>query len=390
MSKLTPQPLKFRWGLYGLLSSLAIVSFGLLLQSILDIRYARQWMLQAAVVLTLQVISLWRLLPQNYRKEENQILPRFGPGNALSLMRGTLIALLAGFVLIPDLPGVWAWLPFALYILSDISDFLDGFAARISNMVTQLGTNLDMNNDSLGVLVVTVLVFQFGRVPWWYLPFGFARYIYLFALHRHAKRGLPIYPLRPSHIRRWFAGVQMGFISVMLTPLVRPPATLFAATLFLIPFVGIFIYDYWQVTGKLDTWNVNWEKIQGGLLNRMPLILRGLALLLYVNYALGLGLPLPLGADTASAALSAPTSLLQGWNLLLGILLALGILGRLTPITALIAAGIRLQATPLLLGDFLLIFALIYLLFSGSGQWALWSPEDWLIYNRIGKPKQAA
>ncbi|MBL6966759.1 MAG: CDP-alcohol phosphatidyltransferase family protein [Anaerolineales bacterium] len=379
--------LKFRWAFYGL-GSIAVLLLGAqLLYRIQGVRYASQWGLQAALVLAFQLVALWRALPQNHRAGEEEILPRFGPGNALSLARGTLIALLAGFLLLPTLPGGWSWLPFTLYILSDISDFLDGFAARISNMLTRLGESLDMNNDSLGVMVVTLLAFQYGRVPWWYLPFGFARFIYLFALHRHEKRGLPVYPLRPSHMRRWFAGIQMGFISVMLAPPVKPPATLYAATLFLIPFAGIFIYDYWQVTGKLDALKLDWEKIQGWLLDRMPFILRGLALLIYGNHALGLGLPLPLGADSASALQSAPESLLIGWNLLLGILLALGALGRFTPIAALISAGIRLQASPLLSGDYLLIFALVYLLFSGSGRRALWSPEDWLIYNRVGKPK---
>ena len=382
--------LKFRWAFYGFSSITVLLLGAQFLHRIAGVRYANQWGLQAAVVFAFQLVALWRSLPKNHRAGEEEVLPRFGPGNALSLARGTLIALLAGFLLLPALPGGWAWLPFALYILSDISDFLDGLAARVSNMVTRLGERLDMNNDSLGVLVVTLLAFQYGRVPWWYLPFGFARFIYLFALRRHVKRGLPVFPLRPSHMRRWFAGVQMGFISVMLAPPVKPPATLYAATLFLIPFVGMFLYDYWQVTGKFDALKLDWSKVQGWMLGWMPLLLRGLALLIYGNHALGLGLPLPLGADSASALQSAPEGLLNGWNLALGILLALGVLGRLTPIAALVSAGIRLQASPLLLGDYLLIFTLVYLLFIGSGRWALWSPEDWLIYNRIGKAKSSA
>jgi len=89
-------------------------------------------------------------------------------------------------------------------------------------------------------------------VPWWYLPFGFARYIFLLGFFFHKCKGQPVQSLKPNNTRRLYAGLQMGFISVMLFPLIGPPGTTFVATLFLMPFLAQFLIDFLQITGHQD------------------------------------------------------------------------------------------------------------------------------------------
>jgi CDP-diacylglycerol---glycerol-3-phosphate 3-phosphatidyltransferase len=383
-----PTKLKIRWGVYALGSFLAIGSMLNLIAGIQGVSYALQWGLQASVIMLLLLISLWRILPLNKRQHQEDPLARFGPGNTLTLIRGALLALLTGFIFLEPLPGIWAWLPACLYLISDLTDFFDGYLARLTDTVTQLGSTLDMNNDALGVLVATTLAFQFGAVPWWYLPFGVARYIFLLGLYLRRRKGLPEHPLQPSDTRRLFAGLQMGFISVMLFPAVGPPATTFAASLFLLPFVGIFVIDYLQVTGEYEryTFWADWdtERIRKIILDWLPLVMRGLAVFVLCIQVLGFGGLLVPESGYASSAWRGSNFVL-GLDLIFIALLALGVLNRTTAVLALVATGIQLQEQAFSPNYALLLLALIYILFTGGGKFSLWKPEEWLIQNRPGQ-----
>ena len=380
--------LKLRWGIYALVSFTSIGLLYILLSNLKSPTYVLRWALQACAVMGIQLINLWRFLPQNFRQSETTLLPVFGPGNAMTLTRGTLIAMLSGFLLLESLPGYWVWIPAILYIVSDITDFLDGYLARLSNTVTRLGETLDMNLDALGVLVVTLLAFQFGSVPWWYLPFGFARYLFLIGLYSHKRAGRPEYPLNPSNTRRLFAGLQMGFITVMLFPVLGPPGTTFAATVFLVPFLSMFVIDYLQVTGQLervDFWtDWNLAPVKSWLMEWVPLALRGVTVLLYGNQARGLAMMRPPNGHTIPEA---ARPIFLALSMIFMVLFALGILGRTSAILALISTGVQLQWVPFNFAYGVLILILIYLLFVGNGKYALWNPEEWLISNRAGQKK---
>jgi CDP-diacylglycerol---glycerol-3-phosphate 3-phosphatidyltransferase len=377
--------LRNRWTALLVISFVVVLLFYRLFAILQGGAYALQWGLQASLMLLVQFVSLWKILPLNYRKGETVLLPRLGPGNLLTVVRGSLIALLVGFLFIDQLPGPWAWLPVVLYFLCDLTDFLDGYLARVSGMVTRLGETLDMNNDALGVLVVTLLAFQYGTVPWWYLPFGFARYIFLLGLFIHQRKGLPLHSMKPSSTRRFFAGVQMGFITVMLIPILGPPGTSLAATLFLLPFLTIFLIDYLDITGQNERyafwsgWNM--ERIKTWSLIRIPIFLRGVIVIIFGYQAL-----------VFSGALPARASLPGGVRLAFLILalafmiaFAAGILGRVAAIAALIVVGIQLQWLNFSIDYWLLIFALIYILLAGSGLYTLFSPDEWMVTHRPGE-----
>ncbi|MEK6221325.1 MAG: CDP-alcohol phosphatidyltransferase family protein, partial [Chloroflexota bacterium] len=167
--------LRWQWALYGIMSFVGIVLTMLIVSRSEGQTVGRRWVSLPIVMMLIQLISLWRILPQNHRAGETQILATFGLGNNFSLIRGTLIAIVAGFIIIPR-PSSWlVWLPVILYFIASVFDYLDGYFARITNHATQLGAVLDINSDSLGVLIVTLLAYHFGSAPWWYVPFGFAR-----------------------------------------------------------------------------------------------------------------------------------------------------------------------------------------------------------------------
>jgi hypothetical protein len=65
------------------------------------------------------------------------------------------------------------------------------------------------------------------------------------------------------------------------------------------------------------------------------------------------------------------------------IMLIFGILGRLIAILTLIFAGLTFFSI-LPISAILLVLSTI-LLFTGTGALSLWSPEEWLIYNRAGE-----
>ena len=142
-------------------------------------QYANRWLGLAAFFSATLLAMVWRGLSYNYRPGERKILPSIGAGNQLTIMRGVMIAFLAGFIFSP-LPSGWlVWLPGLIYILAALFDLFDGYLARRTNQVTRLGKILDMNLDGLGVLVGCLLIVQYGQAPFWYLLVGLERYLFL-------------------------------------------------------------------------------------------------------------------------------------------------------------------------------------------------------------------
>ncbi|MBT3315018.1 MAG: CDP-alcohol phosphatidyltransferase family protein [Anaerolineae bacterium] len=362
--------LKKEWMRAGLFFMLFASGGYFLFNRFWETRYALRWLGLTSVFGAWQLFVLWRSLGENHREGEVDLLPTLGWGNAISFARGIFIAGLLGFLFSPWAEGWLAWLPFTFYLFAALSDILDGYLARINNHVTKLGAALDMNNDSWGVLIVTLLVFWYGQVPLWYLPVGLARYFFIFGLWLREKQGKQNFEMPFSYRRRIFAGVQMGFIVSMLAPLFSPPATTIAATLFMIPFLGGFLYDWFLVTGRIDPEKgaAFFDKILTSAWMRwLPLLLRlcTVASLAYIAFAYSLG---------------ALWTLAQ---VVLIIMLIFGILGRLIAILTLIFAGLTFFSI-LPISAILLVLSTI-LLFTGTGALSLWSPEEWLIYNRAGE-----
>lgn len=365
--------LRWRWATYGLFSTICLLLLMWVLDAFISPGYALQWLVGASAVMLYELVSVWRALPLNHRAHETEILTSFGPGNGLTLFRGTLIALLAGFLLLPRPEGWLAWLPALLYILSDFTDFFDGYLARRTNQVTALGERLDMNHDSLGVMVVTLLAFQYGTVPWWYALFGFARSLFVFGIWLRQRRGLPVYDLPPNPSRRGFAALQMGFVTAMLFPVLEPPGTTVAATLFMIPFLTGFTYDWLHVSGRFGQADSSarrrWQQLWQVTRDYVPMVLRLVAVGVYIFWALeGIWLPAP-----------------WGWfETFICFAIGIGLATRAVSVFGLILLGVQFASLGVSGPGWLLLAAGTGLIFLGPGRWFVWGPEEWLVHNRAG------
>jgi len=90
--------------------------------------------------------------------------------NILTLSRIALLPfMVAGFFMEPVWGSPVTWGIFALYGVSAITDFLDGWAARKLNQISPLGTFLDPIADKIFVAALLVLLVAFGRLTGLYI-----------------------------------------------------------------------------------------------------------------------------------------------------------------------------------------------------------------------------
>lgn len=335
---------------------------------------AAQWSAAAAGALALQMAILWWALPWNRPPGAQAPFPTLGPGNGLTLARGALIGLLAGFLLAPAPPAL-AWAPAILYSLERAIDFFDGYVARVTRRETELGALLDMEFDGLGVLIVTALAIQMGHLPAWYLLLGFSRPLFVAGMWLRRRQNMAVHDLPPSDHRRLIAGVQTGFLSVVLWPLWDPAVTQLAGALFAIPLLFSFVRDWLVVSGALDAASpryirLRWQAkrvVEGWL--PLPARAAGAVLAAWLLWRTGEELPALVTAPLALAAL----------------LLLLGIVGRAAAFALLIFAAAHATAFGLRWADnALLMCCAAFVLHAGSGVWALWQPEERILRVKAG------
>jgi CDP-diacylglycerol--glycerol-3-phosphate 3-phosphatidyltransferase len=385
--------LRRRWWLMALLFASALWFGYRLLGTKWHPAFAWRWAIVAACVLAYGLGLLWRGLKDNHRPGESSLLPTLGVGNVLTMIRGLALGLLAGFVFLPQPSVGLTWVPALLYTLSIVADYLDGYFARLTHHATELGETLDIEFDALGILIATSLAVHYNQLPWWYLLIGFSRYLFLFGIWWRKRRGEPVYDLPPSSHRRMVAGFQMGFTSVMLWPIVCPPATTLAGVVFAIPFTASFTRDWLVVSGRLDPTSLSYlefrRKLTVVLTRWFPLVLRAVvvALMLWIVVPILRSTSDP-GALFAWSGVPAPRFVATAMVLLAvaaTVLLALGVAGRLAALALLIAASANILATGLFLFNGFLMASAIALMLLGSGALSCWRPEDAILSRRAGE-----
>jgi CDP-diacylglycerol--glycerol-3-phosphate 3-phosphatidyltransferase len=173
-----------------------------------------------------------------------------GLATRLTLLRGLLVSLVAGFAFVEPL-GVVRWLPGALYTLAALSDRYDGIVARRLGQVSELGARLDVAMDALGLVVAPLVAVRWGRLPPWYLLLGAAYYLFHAGVAVRRRLGLPVFPerLRPNRYARFFAGVQMALVAGALFPVLSPRVTTIAATVLMLPTLYLFAREWLTVVG---------------------------------------------------------------------------------------------------------------------------------------------
>ncbi|MEM4782186.1 MAG: CDP-alcohol phosphatidyltransferase family protein [Halalkalicoccus sp.] len=247
----TLRRLRLRWIALSAVSAVTTVLVFGGLRLLLADALARRWLLLVVPVLAYELGLLWRFLPRNRRDE--RLVPSLGLGTLLTFVRGVLLAFLAGFLLLPQPTEALVWLPAVLYGAAALADYVDGSLARLTDHVTTLGARLDTEFDALGILIAPLLAVLYGQLPLWYLSVSAARYLFVFGIWLRRRRDRPVFDLPPRRSRRLLAGLQMAFLTVVLSPPVSPPVTTVAAVFVAVPFVVGFVRDWLYVSGRLET-----------------------------------------------------------------------------------------------------------------------------------------
>jgi CDP-diacylglycerol---glycerol-3-phosphate 3-phosphatidyltransferase len=398
--------LRKRWAVLAIASVLLLLTVHLILREWWGAVEATLWLGPSTVLMGFLLWTFWQGLAENHRQGETQLLPRLGYGTVLTILRGMLVALMAGFAFSPRPEGWLAWMPGSLFSLAVLCDYLDGYLARRTNYATRLGEKLDMHLDGWGMLIASILAVRYGQVPLWYLSVGLARPLFIAGIRLRRKAGLPVHSLPEDISRRALAGVQMGFVAVILWPVFSPPGTHLAAALFALPFLIGFLKDWYSVCGAkaLRAKEQNLTYASGsppprasfrawfsgeGLIRWTPVPLR-IAIVGLLVLSFGMGSPF---AQFKVIALDVPqpAATLAGWLLIVllqiagGAGLALGAAGRVSALAVLISVGLIGRFASPGLTEFLLIICASALFFLGTGVYSLWKPEDRLIYKRLGE-----
>jgi CDP-diacylglycerol--glycerol-3-phosphate 3-phosphatidyltransferase len=168
----------------------------------------------------------------------------------ITIARGLVISVVAGFALEPA-PGDGArWLPGVLYAVAALADRVDGALARRTNDVTALGAKLDVVTDAVGLFVAPLVGVRWGRLPPWYVALALAYPGFRLALRARRSRGLPVYleRLKRDPRARFFAGVQMVVVAAALLPVLPRALAWTAATVAMLPTLALFVGEWRLVT----------------------------------------------------------------------------------------------------------------------------------------------
>jgi CDP-diacylglycerol--glycerol-3-phosphate 3-phosphatidyltransferase len=364
--------LRARWALFLLIGLLVIFGSSSLLNAAWPAAAAQAWVVLAAGVFFAQLLILWFDLPKNVSVTSGKLLPHFGPGTWLSLARVLALSMLAGFLWPPRPAGWLAWLPFTLYFLYCLADLADGYAARVSGVVTTLGQKLDLDLDGRGLLVATLLAVHYGLAGWWFLLVGLARYAFLLAAWLHKQLG-GTFKLHPNSLRRPLAGAQMGIGVALLAPQLPTGLTFFVSTLSMFPFVGNFLFDWLVAAGWLRfkkssrRWKA-WLALSGwGLLATRVALTALLILRVWGEQA----------------------NLYFFLDVILGLILLFGLAGRTAAFALLIGTGFRLQGQTVQTLDFAILFVGMILLYLGTGAFSWRQLKEGWIFRRWGAKRPA-
>ena len=136
--------------------------------------------------------------------------------NAPNLMTLGRIALIPVFIYLLSYENRRnSFLAAVVFAAAAISDWLDGWLARVSNKVTTLGKFLDPLADKIIVLSALVMLVRLGRVPVWVVVIILARELLISGLRTIAmSEGLVIAASRGG---KWKTSLQLsGIIALMV------------------------------------------------------------------------------------------------------------------------------------------------------------------------------
>lgn len=140
----------------------------------------------------------------------------FGPANVATTVRSTLVGIITALVATSFTADISVPFLIALTVPALALDAVDGWMARRTGTVSELGARYDMEVDAFLILVLSAYVAQ--DLGWWVLTLGLMRYAYVAA-------GWVLPWLRASAPPRYwnkvaaaFAGIALAFAASGLAP----------------------------------------------------------------------------------------------------------------------------------------------------------------------------
>jgi len=343
---------------------------------------AARWLLLAVATMLVQMVILGWALQFNHRPDEAVLFPTLGMANGMTLARGILTCLMAGFLFGPQPQGALAWAPAILYMAERVIDFFDGFVARYTRRESKLGGILDMEFDGLGILIAVGLGIQYGRLPVWYLILGLGRQLFVLGMWIRTRLGKPNFDMTASDHRRVIAGIQTSFIAVVLWPTWTVEVAMFTAWLFAVPLVLSFVRDWFVVSGVLAPLSAPYRRVRRDakrvVEQWLPLVARA-------------------GGTALAILLLWPLAESEQWNvwaiLLTGLMIVcflLGILSRGAALAIAFLAGFHAVHAGLNPDNALLLACAVLVLHTGGGMLALWQPEEYYVHAKLGTRNEAS
>jgi phosphatidylglycerophosphate synthase len=140
----------------------------------------------------------------------------FGAANRLTLVRGLLTSMVAGFLGEPYAPSMAA-AAMTLGAAATALDGVDGWVARRRGDASAYGARFDMEVDAGLILVLAALAWQFGKAGAWILLAGLLRYLFVAA--GWVWRWMAA-PLAPTYRAKLTCVVQIAGLLLAIAPFV--------------------------------------------------------------------------------------------------------------------------------------------------------------------------
>lgn len=159
---------------------------------------------------------LWALSPPDHRPRNATSL---GLANQVTLGRGVLICVVAGFIPFNEYAQTHAWTVASITLIALILDGVDGAAARRTRSHSAFGARFDMELDALLILILCGLTIVMGKAGPWVLLIGLYRYMFVAAGWLYPAL---VQPLPESFRRKTICVWQLVTLMICLLPLITP------------------------------------------------------------------------------------------------------------------------------------------------------------------------
>jgi phosphatidylglycerophosphate synthase len=153
--------------------------------------------------------------------QQHHPFSRFGGPNQVTMARAVLVTLIAGLVG-EGAQAVLAGAAVGASIAVTLLDGVDGWLARRSGLASRFGARFDMETDALLILVLSILVWTFGKAGAWVVLSGLLRYAFVAA--GSAAPWLRA-PLPPSRRRQAICVIQIAGLTMAMIPAIEPPVS---------------------------------------------------------------------------------------------------------------------------------------------------------------------